>query len=451
MRDGSTGQYPMLSKTNYYSWATLMKLKLQARSLSTVVNVGTNDFVDDRNALETIALGVPLELQGSIANKLTAKIAWDSLKKMHLGVDRVRQARANTMRHEFDTLKFKDGETVDDFGVCICDLANQPEVLDAGYMEPEIVRKFLQATPSRYSQIVMAIETILNLDELSVEELIGRLKAAEEWHRLGGGGGGSMASLNLSEDELVARIASCLQLFGGGSSGGTGSSSMNQRRGHSGGRGRDGGTGGGSKAPTGGNGKKKKKLASDECAYCGKMGHWAHECRKKKRDEAAHVAQVEEPKEGMLLLGVTSLSVTSSPTSQPAVAPAAPSSEDGLFVKIEGRGSTRWTFVEAEPKPMAHVALATAVVADASSSLTQERREVHLEESKLFILLSEKSGDERTRWILDIGTTNHMTGERSIFSNIDAGVHGTIRFGDGSVVNIKGRGTILFSCKISEH
>ena len=100
--------------------------------------------------MEAIALGVPEEMHGSIARKATAKEAWDSLKKMHLGVDRVRQAKANTLRREFNALRFKDGESVDDFAIWITDVASQLEVLDAGYTEPEVVRKFLQAMPPRY-------------------------------------------------------------------------------------------------------------------------------------------------------------------------------------------------------------------------------------------------------------------------------------------------------------
>jgi transposase InsO family protein len=44
-----------------------------------------------------------------------------------------------------------------------------------------------------------------------------------------------------------------------------------------------------------------------------------------------------------------------------------------------------------------------------------------------------------------------MMGERSFFSELDTGVHGTVRFGDGSVVAIEGRGTILFKLKSGEH
>jgi hypothetical protein len=41
---------------------------------------------------------------------------------------------------------------------------------------------------------------------------------------------------------------------------------------------------------------------SDRCRYCGIVGHWARECRNKKRDEQtqAHVAQ--EGEDTLLLL-----------------------------------------------------------------------------------------------------------------------------------------------------
>jgi hypothetical protein len=94
------------------------------------------------------------------------------------------------------------------------------------------------------------------------------------------------------------------------------------------------------------------------------------------------------------------------------------------------------------------VALVTP--SDAASS-TMANHEVHIREDKLFVQLGEKRGDGRTWWILDTGAMNHMTGERSVFSNLDKGVHGTVRFEDGSVVDIEGRDTMLFSCKNGEH
>ena len=44
-----------------------------------------------------------------------------------------------------------------------------------------------------------------------------------------------------------------------------------------------------------------------------------------------------------------------------------------------------------------------------------------------------------------------MTGTRSAFSELDTGIRGTIKFGDGSVVGIEGHGTVLFKRKGREH
>ncbi|WVZ92528.1 hypothetical protein U9M48_038583 [Paspalum notatum var. saurae] len=70
-------------------------------------------------ALEVLTKAVPAERMGTIANKATAKLAWDSIKLINVGVERVHKAKASTLRCEFDSLKFKDGETVDDFGIRI--------------------------------------------------------------------------------------------------------------------------------------------------------------------------------------------------------------------------------------------------------------------------------------------------------------------------------------------
>jgi hypothetical protein len=89
--------------------------------------------------------------------------------------------------------------------------------------------------------------------------------------------------LYLTEEEWDARWKKheASNNFGGGSSLG-GSCS---KGGHSHGRGHGGRNGlpDGSKKPTG-----------DECRKCGKVGHWARECRSKPKKEQVNVAQEEE-------------------------------------------------------------------------------------------------------------------------------------------------------------
>ena len=44
-----------------------------------------------------------------------------------------------------------------------------------------------------------------------------------------------------------------------------------------------------------------------------------------------------------------------------------------------------------------------------------------------------------------------MTGDRAAFAELDTSIIGTVKFGDGSRVEICGQGTVLFVCKTGEH
>jgi hypothetical protein len=43
-----------------------------------------------------------------------------------------------------------------------------------------VVKKILRVLPKQYTQIAVSIETLLNINTLMVEELVGRLRAAED-------------------------------------------------------------------------------------------------------------------------------------------------------------------------------------------------------------------------------------------------------------------------------
>lgn len=54
-------------------------------------------------------------------------------------------------------------------------------------------------------------------------------------------------------------------------------------------------------------------------------------------------------------------------------------------------------------------------------------------------------------WYLDTGATNHMTGDKHCFVEIDYSICGKVKFGDGSVIDIQGIGSVMFQCKNGEH
>jgi transposase InsO family protein len=73
---------------------------------------------------------------------------------------------------------------------------------------------------------------------------------------------------------------------------------------------------------------------------------------------------------------------------------------------------------------------------------------VDMVEEHVFLTKDEHRDDS---WFLDTGASNHMTDHRSVFAEMDTNVTGTVKFGDGSVVEIQGRGTVLFACANGEH
>jgi hypothetical protein len=133
-----------------------------------------------------------------------------------------------------------------------------------------------------------------------------------------------------------------------------------------------------------------------ECRYCGIKGHWAKECRKRERDRRekgheAHIAQAEEAPPAML-----------------------------LTASITDVG--------------AH---------DVTDAGTQY---VFLNEERVV-----PTPTDDGRWFFDSGASNHMTGCREMVTQLDVKVRGTVKFGDGSLVEIHGRGIVLFSCRSGEH
>ena len=63
---------------------------------------------------------------------------------------------------------------------------------------------------------------------------------------------------------------------------------------------------------------------------------------------------------------------------------------------------------------------------------------------------SEKNRSESNVWYLDNGASNHMTGYKSKFTELNEGIIGLVKIGDGLMLKIEGKGSIIFRCKKGE-
>ena len=136
------------------------------------------------------------------------------------------------------------------------------------------------------------------------------------------------------------------------------------------------------------------------CRNCGIYGHWAEDCKKpkKERKEEAHTVQADTEQPMILLATVNAVHV----------------SPRDVEPSVECKAC--------------HI--------------------MHLNEEKVFLT---DQDEDKDAWVLDTGASNHMTGCHEVLSSLDTSVGGIVRFGDGSLVDIKGIGLVLLQMKNNGH
>jgi hypothetical protein len=69
---------------------------------------------------------------------------------MHIDNERIRKSTTHKLRHEYEILMFRDGETIEDFSMCLTGLINR--LVTPGDPEPnsKVVLKYFRIARSRY-------------------------------------------------------------------------------------------------------------------------------------------------------------------------------------------------------------------------------------------------------------------------------------------------------------
>ena len=116
----------------------------------------------------------------ALGRKKTVKEAWEAVKTMRLGSECVKDVNAQKLSQEFENLQFKEGETIDDFGMRITNLVANLKTLGETIADEKVIKKFLVVVPPSFTSVVVLIEMFCDLKKLTMDELIGRLRAAEE-------------------------------------------------------------------------------------------------------------------------------------------------------------------------------------------------------------------------------------------------------------------------------
>ncbi|GJS76172.1 zinc finger, CCHC-type containing protein [Tanacetum coccineum] len=368
-----------MSYTNYTVWAIQIKVILEAHGLWEAIEPKENTQVDDKKDKATTAFlyqALTEDVILQVAGCKTARELWESLKKRHVGEERVQQARLQSLMIGFNTLQMKDDDTVDAFTAKLNSYATKAKELGKTLDESLLVRKLLDSTPDRFIQIVASIEQTSDLDDIALDEITGKLKAFEERIKLRKGGQvESQENLLFAQSEHSGKGRRFSKR--GGRSNFSRGNWQNNRNKHN--------SKEGNSTHKGNSNRKKSEwdLSKVRCFKCQKLGHLKKDCR-------------------------------GTSTTQ----------EQSNLILEDDEPSLLMTIHETE------------------------HEEVLLNEGQ--IQPRKYASEDASIWYLDNGASNHMTGTKSHFRNINESITGRIRFGDGSYVQIKGRGSILLGCRNHE-
>ncbi|XP_074347367.1 uncharacterized protein LOC141686216 [Apium graveolens] len=290
---GSIGlSYHILTKNNYTTWAMKMKVYMQAQGVWVAIEPsdpkGAVEEKTDKVALAMIYQRLAEDMLLSIAEKSTSKEVWEALKIMCQGVDRVKKAKAQTLRTKFEFLSMRDNEQINEFYLRLNGLVSDIRALGDEMKEAYVVKKLLRVVPSRFLQIISTLQQFGDLETLSVEEVVGSLKAHEERIKGCNKSDSNEGQLLLTEEEWQKRELAENKLLltrddwlkKTNRRNSDGSSSNFRNRG----------------------GRDKSNL---KCYNCGIYGHFAVDCRRPKRNreqrEEVNMSKIEDDELALLL------------------------------------------------------------------------------------------------------------------------------------------------------
>ncbi|GJT92204.1 uncharacterized mitochondrial protein-like protein [Tanacetum coccineum] len=325
-----TFQCLKLTSTNYTIWRMCMEVLLGIHEVWDVVDLGSDDAKKNNIVKGLLFQSIPEDLVLQIGNMKTGKEMWEAIKTRNLGVDRVKEARLQTLITEFENLNMLDNGTIDEYAAKLSGIASKSVTLGEVMSEHKLVKKFLTSLPRRFVHIVAALEQVLDLKTTGFEDVVGL---------------NIITGMNQAKEEDVAHTLEVVDEV-----------------------------------------EVKDMVGITRKT---KSGHFVSKCPKRNRNYEVNLNEAQEK-------GVYH--------------------EEGTFFMMN------------------HI-----------------QETIFMNEEKYTPPKSESNiDDEDDVWYFDNGASNHMTGNYSYFSELNENIIGRVRFGDGSCVSIKGKGSILFQGKNGE-
>ncbi|XP_076917017.1 uncharacterized protein LOC143576926 [Bidens hawaiensis] len=177
----TTLQCPMLTSKNYTIWAMRTRAIFNVYGMWDAIELGIGvDAKIDNIAIALLFQSIPEEQIMQVGNLGSAEEMWEVINTRHLGIERVWEARLQTLLLELYPLKMKDSSSVDDFMSNLLGISSKATSLGSTIEETRLAKKFLNWLPKQFIQMVDSIEQMVDLKTFGFDDVVGRLKAYEE-------------------------------------------------------------------------------------------------------------------------------------------------------------------------------------------------------------------------------------------------------------------------------
>eukprot|EP00253_Pinus_taeda_P016192 PITA_16192 len=190
----ASGRPPLFDGTNFGFWKKRMTYYLMSlgpevwhfcqNEYQTTSTLPTDQddrkaYITNAKAMNSITSGITDSEFTKIMHCTSAKEMWEKLVGLYDGDSKVKKAKLQTQRRQFESLRMEDEEDIAAYLLRVAEVVNYMKVLDEKVEESTIVQKVLRSLPDRFDSKISAIEEAKDLDTLKMDELHGILTAYE--------------------------------------------------------------------------------------------------------------------------------------------------------------------------------------------------------------------------------------------------------------------------------
>ena len=133
----------------------------------------------DNKALGLIQQGLRESIFPKISSAESSKKAWGTLETCYQGVTKVKNVKLQNLRRDFENLKMKDNETIDNFITQVMNIVNQLGRYGEHLSYQRVIEKLLRCLPKKFEAVVVLIEEFKNISKMHIEEMTGSLISHE--------------------------------------------------------------------------------------------------------------------------------------------------------------------------------------------------------------------------------------------------------------------------------